>query len=910
MRSWILAALLVLPNLPLHAQGVEDRLLEGEILEVSKGDLEKAMAIYRAIHADEKSPEPARARALLYLARCQRKLGEIEAARKTLDDLVKAHAREEEVIRQARSFLRELESGNAESPRFDWLREMEKSPEVQAKAFDLAMDLALLPSTTEHQRGMRQLRALGTLAAPVLERVLETSRDPTQRLSIAILLAQMGRYEKFSIIFEIDASNRRDSLRAAFQSLAGGIPELDERGRKDFLAAVERAPGGPERDLVRQLCLLAAAREGEVDPLLRGLEGGVERWEALGIDRALSRIAARDAAAAGALAARIVDPACPAKARETYFSVLREKSPASLGTEQYVAHIEALEKDHEKLLAEIPEEIKFEVLLRLAAGPARDAVTQHFWSSGIKVSGRSRRLRPGVPPAPPSPGAASSVVGQVPGPDPRWARVLVAAKDWKALQALAETTDVAVPDLAEFLRNRSRLAPEHVGNVHVDPWGQPGGGPSAAFLEAMAGLLDVEDPVTLAIALETLSLGSPEAVAPAFAAIERLARTAADDRVREVALHAMVKVFGTDPEKGRAAARILFDEFQRRSALGDTPEGYARSPLFAVAHIGFTPMEPASGSSFSGTLSWVFERVGESERKALYPVVLEMSNADGGAAFERAFSSQWSNVTHYVSVAAPHLERVTNPQVMVSVAEKLDKGLRAFGRQREALEAGAGSAAGAARIAAFFRRAAAEPRVPLKLRLTLFEWGGPAAFEWFDWKTFLGKDDPLADQLDRILFRSGWFRERPEPERNAIMDVALASPRASVRKAAVGEFSLDRRDAAEILKRAIDDPDPAVRHDALQRLAGITRTDVATSFHDLLASPHADVRVGVVQALIRFADPRSIEPIVKLLDDPDINVRATALQAVKEIKKTLEERDEWKEWARGAAKPAKEAPKD
>jgi hypothetical protein len=251
----------------------------------------------------------------------------------------------------------------------------------------------------------------------------------------------------------------------------------------------------------------------------------------------------------------------------------------------------------------------------------------------------------------------------------------------------------------------------------------------------------------------------------------------------------------------------------------------------------------------------------------------------------------------YPVLVASFLESITSPELMASVAEKL----LALSRMDQPLDP---------RVAAFFRRVAGEPAVPLELRGKVFQRGGEAAFEWFEWPALLGKDDPLADTLAKHLFRSSWFEARPGAERVALLDAALASPRARVRSAAVAQAPQEPMDLAGVLKRALDDEDSSVRSAALERLVGITRTDVATAFHDLLASPHAHVRIGVVQALIRFADPRSIEPIVKLLDDPDINVRAQALQAVKEIKKTLEERDEWKEWARGAAKPAKEAPKD
>ena len=188
MRAGIffICASLTLPQL-LAGDGPEDKLLQGELLEVSSGDLEKAMAVYRAVEADEKAPEPTRARALLCLARCQRKLGELEAARKTLGALIKAHSNEREVIRQAQSFLKELEGGRATNPDFDWLKELEKSPEIQARVFDLTMDL-MSGDASKAEASRRQLRALGTVAVPVMERVLDLSQDRMQRLWLASLL--------------------------------------------------------------------------------------------------------------------------------------------------------------------------------------------------------------------------------------------------------------------------------------------------------------------------------------------------------------------------------------------------------------------------------------------------------------------------------------------------------------------------------------------------------------------------------------------------------------------------------------------------------------------------------------------------------------------------------------------------
>jgi len=85
-----------------------ERLVRAEVLEVAKGDLEKAMAEYRAIEADEKAPASIRARALLAIGRCQRKRGELEAARRTFADILARHPAEKETARQAKGFLEEI----------------------------------------------------------------------------------------------------------------------------------------------------------------------------------------------------------------------------------------------------------------------------------------------------------------------------------------------------------------------------------------------------------------------------------------------------------------------------------------------------------------------------------------------------------------------------------------------------------------------------------------------------------------------------------------------------------------------------------------------------------------------------------------------------------------------------------
>jgi tetratricopeptide (TPR) repeat protein len=181
--------------------GSGDRLLSAELLEVSTGDLEKAIAAFQALGADEKAPRAVRAKALLGQARCQRKLGRLEAAKRTLDELVAAPEQDPEVLRQAKSYLKELTGSRSENPDFDWIREIEKNPEVQARIFDWAMKLAGT-QVTEINAARRQLLALGTIALPVVEKLLDASREPLHRQQLAIIAVQGGRLERLAVLLD------------------------------------------------------------------------------------------------------------------------------------------------------------------------------------------------------------------------------------------------------------------------------------------------------------------------------------------------------------------------------------------------------------------------------------------------------------------------------------------------------------------------------------------------------------------------------------------------------------------------------------------------------------------------------------------------------------------------------------
>ena len=241
MFTFLLAGFLgVSGNLLCDEKGnkAEDRLLEAELLEVSSGDLKQAMAIYRAILDNEKNTESARARALLYMARCHRKLGQLEEARKLLEKLVKTHTEERKVLRRARNFLRELKSGKADNPQFDWMQELEKNPEIQARIFDLAMDLANPSDETKFTNARRQLLALGGIAVPVLEKMIGTSRDIVHRRNMAIILLHSSHFEFLSLVLDSKYRLRK----SVFDGLLGFmrlIPSLGEEDQRRLVEALD-----------------------------------------------------------------------------------------------------------------------------------------------------------------------------------------------------------------------------------------------------------------------------------------------------------------------------------------------------------------------------------------------------------------------------------------------------------------------------------------------------------------------------------------------------------------------------------------------------------------------------------------------------------------------------------------------
>ncbi|HZN56473.1 MAG TPA: tetratricopeptide repeat protein, partial [Planctomycetota bacterium] len=579
MRNAVVLICLSLPvPLPtlLADDAPEDKLVQGELLEVSSGDLEKAMAIYKAIEKDEKAPESTRARALLCLARCQRKLGELEAAKKTLGELIRVHANEQEILRQAQSFLQEIEGGRAANSNFDWLKELEKSPEIQARVFDLTMDL-LNNDDPKAGSARRQLRALGVIAVPVMERVLEVSRDTRQRLWLASLLVQCGRYERIGVF--LDSGQELSWYNTTPEAdLMQRLKSFNDEQRRGLIAAIDKHASRAETLKNRCLILLAAGDRRDVLSLVRATEEIAgqrsEAWKTvLGSSDALLRHLlielAKDPQVADAMAERVLNPACEFAVVNDYVAALVKSSPEKLKAEHWAAYLERCAATPEwksqsgavrSILQILTEQGRYDVLLGLAKGQFGETVGEYF-----VVAHMTNTREPRIPPE-------------------AWAPVLRAARPRQSIQWLAEIQDAAIPELVGFLRNRANEEPVYwpiAHDGHGAAWA-----PSSAYLEAMAGMLDDKDPITVAIALEALTL-APERNPPgAGAMIEKVAKEGADARLREIAIHTLLKCFEDDPALGPPAASALFKEFQSRMDVAEIPQDYLDSQLARLSQIG------------------------------------------------------------------------------------------------------------------------------------------------------------------------------------------------------------------------------------------------------------------------------------------------------------------------------------
>lgn len=872
---------------PKAVEAAEARLLEAELLEVSAGELEKAMAAYRAVRDDAALPGALRARALLCLGRCQRKLGRLEEARQLLEEIAVKHPEETDLVRQARSFLRELQSGKAENRDFDWLRELERSPEIQARVFDLAMKLTTTPGTDDHKSARRQLVALGPIAAPVLEKMVETTRDAGHRRELAVVLCQLGRFEHLPKLLSTEQPPAHGTASGqSFASFCSAIPSLSQDERSRLLEAAAKVPEDPairkEKFLLRLWASDAKAIESLAD-----YEADFEKAGGMG---SIVGHLAESPAGAAALAARILDPRLTQRTRRGYYERLFEKRPEALSLAHFEMLLgEALAEDRSHIVEYVnwlDQHKGHDVFLKLLDSAVAEEA-RYYLPVQLREYFEKRHLK--------QPGAA----------DPAWSNVLRRV-DVRMLIYAAARADAAIPALIEFLESGEALPNDTTGGDQKL---------SSAYRDAMAKLLASTKPAAQAFALEALAREPAELTPALFERFLELAGEPADLHVREFALHAALRGLEKFPERVKDVARAAAGEFDRR-ALKEMPEAYREPPLGETAQIGLAvrrhlqpqPRRQPRRPDWTESLGWLFHdraAIVSEGLDAIYPHVFDLANAGEAVPFHEWYLGRPTTQDvqrRFVS----RLSEVRDHGLMESIILRIGV---PGGREPMELET----------RDAFIRRALNDRGLALEVRWQLILRYGEPWNRFEDLPSFFKGDDPLLAKLfdgrdQKALAKRAelwsWLEHQDAAPRLAVLQSALRCPLDGARIDAARLLPLDLEKTRALFEAAFKDPSDSVRWSAAKRLAQSTRADVAPTFHQLLGDGSADVRLACVGALLGIASQESLEPLGKLLDDPDIRVREKAFEALKTIRSRLEEKGEWQRIIAGlkAAKPEEPVP--
>lgn len=899
----------------------DERLLRAELLEVSAADLDGAMAVYRELAADAAAPARIRARALLCLGRCHRKRAQLDAARRTLEELISAYPAEREAVRAARGFLREIQEGRAENPDFDWISEIQKSPEIQARVFDLAMEL-VDPHTADARRAAGQLVALGAIAVPVLERLIETSRDGLHRRRLALIAVESGRYERLDLLL---GSGKPPTIEYADESsdraLAGfllRVPDLPESERRRLLEVLDAIEVHPEAaPWAAMLRLLGGDREAPEDRLDL-IEREPERLATPEIVAAL--LLAREDLV-GAVSRRLLDRDRPIAVRQAYARGVERTRPEALTADHRIATIDDLparDPVAQSFLREALRRGDFDVVAAVAPGKAQLVL-------GL-FDPEARALRSNLPPGRGSPDGRNAaqipagwaavlreVVLRAPAEEPHWRHLALGH-----LRTWAHSDDAAVPAYGDFLRDRPAGIPSE--GQPGQPVGPTGWEPSPALAARLAGILAADDPVALALALETLARARAGVGPEILAAVEALLGRARDPQLRQMALYALLARLPERPETGPEVARLLEGEARRALDSGDSGDSgdagdagdagdvdnagdgreagdgcdageaaaEAESPLPALSSRGWIGFS-ATGEG-AVPLPQPGSRVpvrGGGRNPPGEPSRLEASWASLGAtrgsrqAAEGFWGGMIAVVPHVLALGesearAEVLRWISGTPHVSVIAESFAPGLAGIASREdrllvlECLRAGSASEDSAAQVSAFLEAVAGDGRLPPEKRIAavLFavtmRHGVPEAFEWIEW--------------------AGLVREHPDALEELgppFAPLAASTPRGAF-LAWLRNLPAERR--CGILRACL-----ASEREGLRKAGTDLYPDDAPDFQSVLeaalADPAAGVRGAAADRIVEWAgrSARAAPLLVRLLALPERQVSTAVHNALRNL---------------------------
>jgi len=783
-------------------------LLQAELLEVSEGDIDNALKIYKRLSEADSVPESIKARALYCRARCWKKLGRIELAGKLLDQLISQYPGEREVARRARLLLKELREGEPRNRKFDWLGELRRDPQVSARIFDYIMDL--IGEKEKVEAAYRRLLALGPIALPMLEQVARSSRDPAQRRRLGLILLNLGKFEYVSLALppQYDYGLPADAL--LLDKLVRNVLSFPPEKKEQLRAALSADPASGRKGGIRDLLLLASGDRRNIPQKLSNLHLESGKYLLQGCIYAVLESLAKDDQGRKILIERLLDPNVSQRTALIYLGALRSAVPEKLSAAFYAALIaspivtcgnktifEALEKRNGVSLIlksgnpeiVLPKAVcyfsrKYRWVDELKKAPAA-------WAPVLLAAGKIARSK-----------GNAKLFGE-------------SADPLAQLFSMALVNDGAVPSFVSWITSDPRFV-DYLQSFQLQRFLRIR--PSRAFAEAMAELLDSKDPCVLAFALERLSAAPPTGRPDLLVKLKRLLGSRVDPHLHEFVVYALLQVAKVEKEKVSEVGRILLEDFSRTKDRKFPKELYLReSPLSKDPWLKFgtvnrvkryrRPEDLKPWSDFC--LRWVFKQV---PQETVFSLAQSIFSAEVPGGDKEEF---------YLYLLEHVGERARAAQLARDLTSNRFKDPRSVIRALKLLRDSVGAVRDMVmkgvlgdRFAAYMRSVALDRSggIPFELRyfaMKLYsEHKKHNWYKWFDWKTFVAGSDPFVKYLLRVGMLDALIgKESPltEKEKELLVRAGLKSAFPVIRLWSVSVMPHDAEKRAvveEILKDA------------------------------------------------------------------------------------------------------------
>ncbi len=857
MKACWIALAALLAAAPLVAQDDppvdprERELLSAEIAELTDGDLDRAIAVYRKVRGDAEAPATLQHRASYALARALRKRGALQEAETVLRALVSAKGVDPAIAKPAAAFLRELTAPAADTP-FDWRTAMENDPALRERIVQLCLDLV---NPSKRFETMLSLIAIGRIAAPTVEQFGRATGSLSHRQSLGIVLLRTGHFDALPWVFGTSTGKLIEHHTWDVFELGSWLMQQPAATRKTFLDALRVVTIVPEATwaagLLRAYCGDGAGAERwlvALDPILK-MEGMFARK----LYRPLLRVLIeRDDAVRNAMLARLRKPdAVPVMTAYRYcFEILRERLLPGLSGKELVAALERGRSRNSYRQADVEATVHGLFVRLLDDGDVASARALAASSDNRDWITR-RYLRPNTAPVPAS---FLPVLREAPF-GAQWL--------WDRLRT--QDNPGLVPAFVATLRDGKART------LLTDPlWPGQGFSTTSAFVRAMPEVLTFDDPWARNFAAFVIA-NRPDDQTEAIAKV--LAKTA----ITEGAVPDDVNTAHNQVHRATAAGALW--------ALLRATDSHPEHAPIAVDALGRVADEKAAGHALSR-----YE-----VREELLGLAIRGATTPSGLVAARRLAKHISDA-HLTNAVPPLRALFEDP------------------RRREAFRwigthAFTPVEAWRPLFEATFRDTAFDDAI----RVASFHHAWPASAAWVDWEGFLAKPDPRAWPILRALtdgqvrpgqnlsgrFRD-WLFEQPRQREKAILAALLASTDAKLRLIGVLLGRQSARDPAwttAFLGSALKDTDDDVRHAAVHALAGTRSAHALPHLLRILNDPALEhlrppYLERVLHRLVEIASPETIPAVAALLDDPNLNVRAAAAAALRKIRQAITDRDE------------------